>query len=270
MSSILTKIQAYKLEEIAHLKSSTGYKALEREACAQPRPRGFTSALKRRIATGYAIIAEIKKASPSKGLIRPHFNPVQLAQSYGLGGATCLSVLTDAPGFQGQTSDLTEVAGAVSMPVLRKDFMLDPIQVLEARALRADCILIIMAMVDDATAQSLEQTAQDWGMDVLLEVHTEEELHRALQLQSNLIGMNNRDLHTFTVNLDTSRTLVKLLPEEKIAVSESGISTPSDLDSLAEDGIKCFLIGESLMRQGDVQQALECLLASPQEDGAHE
>ncbi|MCY4446626.1 MAG: indole-3-glycerol phosphate synthase TrpC [Rhodobacteraceae bacterium] len=260
MTSILQKIHDYKLEEVNQLKSQVGLHELEIIAQSVKKPRGFATALQIQSALSYAIIAEIKKASPSKGLIRDKFDPIELAQSYCNGGAACLSVLTDRPSFQGNNDFLRQAANTVSLPILRKDFMIDPIQVVESRAIGADCILIIMGLVDDQLAAELEQTAIDHGMDVLIEVHNEDEINRATQLRSNLIGINNRNLKTFEVRLDTTKRLMKYLPKEKVVVSESGIFTQSDLDYLAEGGIKCFLVGESLMRKQNVQKALETLL----------
>ncbi|CAN0581462.1 unnamed protein product, partial [Ectocarpus sp. 12 AP-2014] len=204
-----------------------------------------------------------KKASPSKGLIREDFNPTELARAYELGGATCLSVLTDTPSFQGSKAFLNDVRAAVDLPLLRKDFMYDPYQVIEARALGADCILIIMATVSDAQAAELSATAGEWGLDVLYEVHNREELDRADPLKPALLGINNRDLKTFETSLDTTRKLSKYAPAESLLVSESGLTTPEDLAELARYGARCFLIGESLMRQDDVTAATRSLLADP-------
>ncbi len=261
--TVLDRIKAYKLEDVARRKSARPLAAVEEAARAAPPVRGFADRLRAASRDGYGLIAEIKKASPSKGLIRADFDPPALARAYAEGGATCLSVLTDAPSFQGDDAYLTAARSAVDLPALRKDFLYDPYQVAEARALHADCILIIMASVSDAQAAELEDAALIWGMDVLVEVHDADELQRGLRLRSQLIGVNNRNLKTFKTELETTRRLARDVPADRLLISESGLNSPADLADMAAHGARAFLIGESLMRQADVAAATRALLADP-------
>jgi indole-3-glycerol phosphate synthase len=262
--AILDQIAEYKREEVARAKQDLPWSALEVQASDSLPVRGFKAALGSRIAMGqWGLIAEIKKASPSRGLIREDFNPPTLALAYEAGGATCLSVLTDTPSFQGQPEDLLAARAVTGLPALRKDFLLDTYQVAEARAWGADCILVIMAMVDDALAAELEAAALDWGMDVLAEVHDEAELERALRLKTRLIGINNRDLRTFETSLATTERLMPLVGDDCLAVAESGMASSADLARLSACGVNAFLVGETLMRQADVTAATRALLAQP-------
>ena len=260
MTHILQKIKEYKLGEIAAAKIKTEISLLKEKALDQPPALEFESALRRKQNKTYGIIAEIKKASPSKGIIRQNFNVPEIAHEFQSGGASCLSVLTDFPSFMGQLNFIKEARINSSLPILRKDFLYDPYQVIESRAIGADCILIIMATVSDQQAKDLEETALLWGLDVLIEVHNEQELERALQLKSKLIGINNRDLKTFKIDLETTLKLATKIPSDYLIVSESGFYNKTDLEKMAKVNVSSFLIGESLMRQKDIIGAIARLL----------
>ena len=265
MSNVLTRICDDKRALVQARKSARPLSAVEDAARAADPARGFIRALRRTVDEGrYGLIAEIKKASPSKGLIRPDFDPPALARAYREGGATCLSVLTDEPYFQGCDDYLLAARAAVDLPVLRKDFMVDPYQIAESRALGADCILIIMAALSDAQAAEIEEAAIAWGLDVLVEVHNREELDRALALKTPLLGVNNRNLKTLAVDIATTEELAAHVPADRMLVAESGLYSPADLSRMAAVGARCFLVGESLMRHEDVAAATRALLARNQ------
>ena len=262
MTNILDKIADYKRQEVSAAKKERPLKTLMGDARHASPPRGFRAALDAtKAAKRPGLIAEIKKASPSKGVIRTDFDPETLARDYERGGATCLSVLTDTPSFQGAPDDLVVARQATHLPVLRKDFMLDPYQIVQSRALGADCILIIVAMLDDAMIAKLLSAAREWGMDALVEVHDEAELTRALHIDAQLIGVNNRDLKTFVTDIGTTIRLRPLIPADRHVVAESGLSTPEDLMKLSAAGVSSYLIGESLMRAENLEAATHALLS---------
>lgn len=265
MADVLTEICTRKREWIAQCKQMQSYAQLESIAKTQSPPRGFMFSLLCNIEKhNAALIAEVKKASPSQGVIRADFNPVQIAQSYEKAGAAAISVLTDAAYFQGSDNDLVAVRNAVALPILRKDFMLDEYQITQSRALGADCVLLIMAALEDAQAQALEACAQQWGMDVLVEVHTVQELERALKyIHSPMLGINHRNLKTLKVDLEFSHVIAPLVPKNKLLIGESGIATPQDIATLQQRGMFAYLVGESLIRQANIEAATRALLAKP-------
>ncbi len=262
MSDILQKIAAYKRDDVRALRATISSADLDARAKAADAPRGFLAALEAKAKTGPALIAEVKKASPSKGLIRKNFNPATIARAYEAGGAACLSVLTDAPSFQGSPEAFAQARAACALPALRKDFMVDTIQIAQSRAMGADCILIIMAMIDDVLAADLMAAATNYGMDALIETHTPMEVERALKLGGRLLGVNNRNLKTFETKLSTFADLAKNMPGDAFLVAESGIFTADDILTLASYGAQGYLVGESLMRQDDVEEATRRLISA--------
>ncbi len=258
--TVLDRILETKRAEVAARKATTSLGDLDAGIAAVSKPRGFRDALDAKAATGYALIAEIKKASPSKGVIREDFDPPAHARAYAAGGAACLSVLTDEHWFRGSDAYLVAARAAVDLPVIRKDFLVDPWQATEARSIGADAVLVIMAALDDAQAAEIEASAMDCGMDVLVEVHDRAELDRALKLKSRLIGVNNRDLRDFTVDFARTYDLVAHAPKDCTFIAESGLTTRADLDAMAEHDIRCFLIGEALMRQDDIEAATRVMI----------
>jgi len=260
MSDVLTKICDTTRRHVEVMKSITSHDELKQKAKSAPAPRPFAASLMAAAKTDVGLIAEIKRASPSKGRIRDDFDPKTLARAYAAGGATCLSVLTDAPYFEGSNDYLVAARAAVPLPVLRKDFMLEPYQITESRAIGADCILLIMAALEVDTAKELEAMAMDYGMSVLVEVHNAQELDEALKLKSPLIGINNRDLKTLQVDINTSFMLSKMVPGDRLVVAESGIRDHADIEQFKANGVSAFLVGEALMRQADVEEATKALL----------
>ena len=261
--TILDDIAAYKRDEIALQKSLVPFAEVEAQARRAAPQRAFIASLKKTRDEGrLGLIAELKKASPSRGLIRADFDPPSLARAYERGGATCLSVLTDGPSFQGSLEYLTQARSATSLPVLRKDFLLDPYQVVESRAWGADCILIIMAMLEDAAARDLLAASRQWKMDALVEVHDRQELDRALTLGASMVGINNRDLNSFVTDLNVTLSLAPYVPKRTLVVAESGLGTPEDLQRLAKVDVRTFLIGESLMRENDVEAATSRMIGA--------
>ena len=262
MSDILNKINAVKHEEVAAARALRSLASLRDEAAAQGPARGFVAALRSAIAAGRSgVIAEVKKASPSKGVLREDFRPAEIAQSYARHGAACLSVLTDRPFFQGATEYLQAARAACTLPVLRKDFMVDEYQIVEARAMGADCVLLIAASLDDALMADLEACALDLGLDVLVEVHDGAELERALRLKTPLVGINNRNLRTFEVTLDTTLGLLDRVPADRLLVTESGILQRADVQRMRDHGVHAFLVGEAFMRAPEPGEALAALFA---------
>ena len=263
MSDILTRICEDKRLHIAKCQEQRSLESIEITAKQASPARGFAASLNAAVNAGlYGLIAEIKKASPSKGIICDDFDPLSLARSYELGGASCLSILTDVPYFQGSDTDLIEARSTISLPVLRKDFMLDPYQIIESRALGADCVLLIMAILDDIQAKELEDTAKSVGLDVLVEIHNSNELDRALRLETPLIGINNRNLKTFEVDLKMTESLIPYIPKDRTIISESGISRPFDMARLSEAGANCFLIGEAFMRSKNIEAVTRYFLSA--------